>query len=158
MGNDIAALFVNRLRRSLTDQTLVSRTSTTPPEFLYSYDLPGVARAWVSFNGYVQSNRPCPIYNKSSTVQGVSTNSNIGEYTIEFATSAFANSNYLVTGSVESNSLIPQSAANTFFIKGSGALGISQTTRNVRIQTINTSLSIGHIPAYANRINILVYK
>jgi hypothetical protein len=158
MGNRIASSFVNSLRRSLSGTTLFSQTSANPPLMVSPSDLPGVARAWVSFYGIVPRNQECPIYTKSSNVVGVSANTVAGDYTIEFRPNTFTNVNYMINGSVEADTLIPVSAANTFFVKGSGAGGISQQLTRVRIQTVNTSLSTGHIPAFGRRVNLFVYR
>ena len=157
MGNRIASSFVSSLRRSLSGQTVVSRTSANPPAFVDPLDLPGVARAYVCFDGCAQPGAPCGIYNKSTTIQGVSAN-DVGDYTIEFMPNVFTNKNYIVTGSVEVDSTIPVNAANTFFVKGSGVSGLVPTTRKLRIQTINTSLTGGFRPAYARKVHVLVYK
>jgi hypothetical protein len=121
-------------------------------------ELPGVARAWVSFYGLVPRNEECPTYVKSTNIRGVSANTAIGDYTIEIVPDTFYNTDYMITGSIEADSLIPASAANTFYIKGSGAGGTSQQLTKARIQTINTSLSSGHIPAYGRRIKLFFYR
>lgn len=158
MGNRIASSFVNSLRRSLSGTTLLSQTSANAPLMVSPSDIPGVARAWVSFYGIVPRNEECPVYTKSSNVRGVSANNAIGDYTIEFAPNTFTNVNYMVNGSVETDTLIPVSAANTFFIKGSGAGGTSQQLTRLRIQTVNTSLSTGHLPALGRRVNVFIYR
>lgn len=158
MGNRVASSFVNSLRRSLSGTTLFSQTSSNPPLMVDPSELPGVARAWVSFYGIVPAGQECPTYTRSNNIRGVSANSTIGDYTIEFAPNTFTSTNYMVNGSVETDSLIPVSAANTFFIKGSGAGGISQQLTRLRVQTVNTSLSTGHKLAYGRRVNLFFYK
>lgn len=156
MGNNIASSFVTSLRRSVSGTTLFSQSSANLPLFLDTLDIPGIPKAWVSFNGMKHAyNSSCSIYNKSVTVAGVSANLNTGEYTIDFIDGAFTNANYIVTGSVESNNSDPVSAATTFFIKGSGAGGTTQTTKRLRIQTVNSQSNIN---AFANRVNLVIYK
>jgi len=163
MGNNIASLLVQRLRRSGTGSTLVSQTSTTPPQFLQPDELKGVARAYVVFDGIVPPNTICPIIQKSSYVTGVTSQASRGDYLIGFETGTFSDRNYMVTGTVFANSTDPISAANTFFVKSSGyaiagftGAGSQWTDRFIRIQTLNISLTA--TPALASRVSLLFYK
>lgn len=164
MSNAIGSQFINSLRRSVSGTTLYSQTSTNPPLLVDPTNLPGVAKAWVSFKGFTSpNNKACEIVNKSTNVITVSTtpSSNLrGDYTIDIAPGTFSNNSYMVVGSVEVNSVDPISAANTFFVKSTGAPlgGSNQTTTRIRIQAINTALSSNNWYAYASRINLIFYK
>jgi hypothetical protein len=162
MGNNIASMLVESLRGSSNNTTLVSKTKNIPPEFVLPENIPGVAKAWVSFNGYTAFNEQCEIFN-SSNVATVSCNG-LGQYDVVFKQNTFFNDFYIVTGSVYSNSRIPISAANTFFVKNTGA-DITSFTPNkngLRIQTLfvppisGTTLTSG--PAHAFRVNLLFHK
>lgn len=155
---------VNSLRRSLSGTTLFSQTSTGVPLMVDPTDLPGVAKAFVSFLGFQIPNAPgrlCDIIKKSTNVLAVSTTPNStarGDYTISFAPGTFPNRDYMVVGSVETDSLDPISAANTFYVKASGASGRTQSPNFLTIQTINTTLTSDRGFAYARRINLIIYK
>ena len=162
MGNRIGALFVQSLRRSLSGTTVFSQTSANKPLFVDPTSLPGVARAWVRFNGYHPAGQPCEILNKSTNVTGV-TSQGVGDYKIGLTSGAFDNSNYLVTGSVVSRERIDlTSAANNFFIMDTGyKTGVTLTNREFRIQTIYSAASAGAVykgPAYAKTVNLLIFK
>lgn len=163
MGNNVASTFIQRLRRSGTGSTLISQTSALPPLFLYPDEIPGVVRAFVTFDGITPTNTICPIVKKSTNVIGVTSLATRGDYRIEFAPNTFDNRDYTVVGSVYSNSTSNISAANTFFVKGSGYAvtgfsgpGEQQTEQFIRIQTANISTTA--IPAYASRVSLLFYK
>lgn len=166
MGNNIASMLIESLRNSSNDTTLISKTKNNPPEFVFPEDIPGIAKAWVSFGGYVPINESCPIYN-SSNVQTVSCNG-VGQYDIVFSPNTFTNGDYIVTGSVTSNSRVNLSGGNTFFIKSSGASPFTDTTAivpnkdSIRIQTLYVNVVSGNTstsgPAYANRVNLMFYK
>lgn len=163
MGNNIASMFVQRLRRSGTGSTLISQTSSTPPLFLYPDEIPGVVRAFVTFNGITPAGNPCEIVKKSTNVVGVSSQTTRGDYLIEFQENTFDNRNYTVVGSVYSDSTQTISAANTFFVKGSGYAvagfvgpGQQQTEKFIRIQTANVTTTA--TPAFASRVSLLFYK
>jgi len=163
MGNNIASTFVQRLRRSGLGTTLVSQTSTTPPLFLDPIDIPGVVRAYVVFDGYTLPNRICNIIKKSTNVNGVTAQSLRGDYLIEFLPGTFSDRDYFVSGNVYADSTDPISAANTFFVKGSGysmsgfvTTGQQQTETFLRIQTLNQTNTA--LPAYARRVSLLFYK
>lgn len=164
MSNAIGSQFVNSLRRSLSGTTLFSQTSSNRPLMVDPTDIPGVARAWVSFRGIqTPNNRACDIINRSTNILAVSTTpgSNLrGDYTIDIAPGTFSNNTYTVVGTVEVNSTDPLSAANSFFVKSSGAPlgGLVPTTTRLRIQAINTSLSSNNWHAFAHKINLIFYK
>lgn len=164
MGNNVASILIESFRKSRDQTTLVSNTSSTPPSFTPFQDIPGVARAWVNFDGQLNYNDTafCNILN-SLNVLSVSSKS-VGEYDIRFANNTFTNGNYLITGSVTSNTRNPISAANTFYIKSSGT-GIGSFPPNnhtVRIQTLYLPISSGtgesSMPSAANRVHLLFYK
>jgi hypothetical protein len=162
MGNNIASMLVESLRNSNNNTSLISKTKTFPPEFTLPENIPGVAKAWVSFNGYTPINEQCEIFN-SSNVQTVSCNG-LGQYDIVFKQNTFSNDFYIITGSVYSNSRIPISAANTFYVKCSGndITSYIPNKNSLRIQTLfiptvsGTALTTG--PAHAFRVNLLFYK
>lgn len=162
MGNSIASSFVESLRRSLSGTTLVSKTSAEPPIFSDPTSLPGVAKAWVKFNGIQSPNTICTILNKSTNVAGV-TCRGVGEYQIGFVNNTFIDTNYIIAGSVTSKERFNLlSAANNFFIMDSGYKpGVVQSNNEFRIQTIYSTASSGAPytgPSYANTVNLLIYK
>lgn len=174
MGNELGATFIEGLKNSEIDTTLLSKKANIP-EFVFPSDLPGVARAWVVFNGIVPdpvTNKfyPCEILNKSSNVVGVSSGvtpngitPNIGEYYIALKNGTFENTNYIVTGSITTNTLNPISAANTFFIKGSGSDLSSQnytpTVTSFKIQTYYSTFNgLSSRYAFANKVSLIMYK
>jgi len=164
MGNNVASMLIESFRRSRTDTTLVSKTSATPPQFTPFQDIPGVARAWVMFEGQLDYNitNECSILN-STNVEAV-TSKEIGEYDIRFTDKTITNGNYIITGSVTSNTRDPVSAANTFFVKSSGhGFGsFPPNNHTVRIQTLYVPISTGTgestRPAFANRVQLMFYK
>lgn len=164
MGNSIASLFVQSLRRSLSGTTVYSQTSANPPLFTDPTTLNGVARAWVSFSGLHRSGQRCTIFNKSTTVVGV-TSRGLGDYEIEFTNNAFTNNEYIVVGSVRSRETVDLlSAANHFFVMDVGTPRtpiVSLTNKNFRIQTVYTTASAGALysgPAWAHKVNLVIYK
>lgn len=165
MGNDVGSQLIETYRRSKNDTTLVSKTSANLPVFTPFQDIPGVARAWVMFEGQIdfQLTNECNILNSLNVTSVSSTR--VGEYDIRFANNAFTNGNYIITGSVTSNSTIPMSAANTFYVKSSGhGAGSFPPNRNsVRIQTLHIPASSNApgqstLPAQANRVQLMFYK
>jgi len=173
-SNALGASFIESLRNSDLDTTLLSKQDNKPV-FIDPSTLPGVARAWVVFNGIVPNpltnkNYPCEIFNKSSNVIGVSSGvtttgitPNIGEYYISFKQGTFENNNYIVTGSITTNTLNPISAANTFFIKNSGSdfssFNYAPTVTSFKLQTFySTFTSNSSRYAYADRVSLLIYK
>ena len=146
MGNSIASLFVQSLRKSLSGSTVYSQTSANPPLFTDPTTLNGVARAWVSFSGMHRSGQRCTIFSKSSTVVGVSSRG-LGDYEIEFTNNAFTNNEYLVVGSVRSKETVDLlSAANHFFVMDVGTPKtpiVTLTNKNFRIQTVYATASAG---------------
>lgn len=164
MSNYIGASFIESLRRSKSDTTVVSKTCAFPPVFVNIDDLPGVAKSWVVFNGITPPGSLCQIYNKSTNVANVSCTST-GLYTITFAPSTYFNGNYIVTGSLLFNSNNnPVSAANTFYVAGSASHigGFNPRTQAFRIQTLYVPVvsGSGYVsgPAFANRVSLLIYK
>lgn len=162
MGNRIASSFVGSLRRSLSGTTVYSQTSANEPLFVDPTTLPGVARAWVVFNGLHPAEQECTVYNKSTTVTGV-TSKGGGDYKIGFTSKAFTNSDYIVTGSLkctERRNLT--SAANSFFvIDPTYKLGVNLTSTEFRIQTFYSPASAGALysgPAYADRVSLVIYQ
>lgn len=166
MGNRIASSFVQRLRRSSQGTTLVSQTSANPPLFLDPDEIPGIVRAFVVFDGFASANTACTIIKKSTNVVGVTSRDTAtrGDYEIEFQPNTFSNRDYTVVGSVYADSTQSISAANTFFVKGSGysisnfvvAQGIQQSETRINIQTVNLGLT--GIPAFAKRVSLLFYR
>lgn len=158
MGNTIASFLVQSLRQSLSGTTVVSQTSAFPPLFLPPTDLPGVAKAWVTFDGIVPPNTVCPILNKSSNITTVSSNG-IGDYIVGFSTGTFANSGYVVSGSVHQLNLEPLSSANGFVVRSIASLS---NLNRLRILTYNSAISGNGVTtsqaAYAGRINLLIHK
>ena len=162
MGNRIGALFVQSLRRSLSGTTVFSQTSANKPLFVDPTSLPGVARAWVSFNGYQPAGAQCQILNKSTNITGV-TSQGFGDYKIGVAAGTFVNNNYLVTGSITSRERVDlTSAANNFFVMDTGyKAGVTLTNTEFRIQTIYSTASAGAVfsgPAYAKTVNLVIFK
>lgn len=164
MGNNVASMLIESFRKSKTDTTLVSKTSSTPPVFSPFQDIPGVARAWVMFEGQLDFSvsNECRILN-STNVEAV-TSKAVGEYDVRFVDKTFTNGNYIITGSVTSNTTNPISAANTFYVKssGSGLGSFPPSTHTVRIQTLYVPISTGTgestRPAFANRVQLMFYK
>ena len=173
-SNALGASFIESLRNSDLDTTLLSKQDNKPV-FIDPSTLPGVAKAWVVFRGIVPNpvtnkNYPCEILNKSSNVIGVSSGvttpgvtPNIGEYYITLENGTFTNNNYIITGSITTNSLDPLSAANTFFVKNSGSdlssRNYSPTLSSFKIQTFySTFTSNSSRYAYADRVSLLIYK
>jgi hypothetical protein len=164
MSNFIGASLIESMRRSGDTTTLVSKTCAFPPLFVKIEDLPGVAKAWVVFNGITSPGGTCQIFNKSTNVSSVSC-SGIGLYTIVLAPSTFFDGNYIVNGSILFNSNIsPVSAANTFFVAGSASHGGAFNPRPgaFRIQTLYVPVISGSGftsgPAFANRVSLLMFK
>lgn len=158
MGNLIASTLIQSLRQSLSGTTVVSRTSAFPPQFVFSDELPGVAKAWVSFDGIVPVNTVCPILNKSNNITTVSS-VGVGDYIVGFKTGTFANSGYVVSGSVHQLNLQPLSSANGFIVRSITSLS---NLNRLRILTYNTAISgngqVTSQAAYAGRVNLLIYK
>lgn len=162
MGNSIGSSFIQSLRRSLSGTTVFSQTSANVPLFKEPTTLPGVARAWVSFNGYRTAGQPCEILNKSTNVVGV-TSQGIGDYKIELKAGTFSNSNYIITGSISSQERVNlTSAANNFFVMETNYKpGVNLTPTDFRIQTIYSTASAGAVfkgPAYAKTVNLVIFK
>lgn len=163
MGNNVASMLIESFRKSSQNTTLVSNTSATLPSFTLPEDLPGVAKAWVNFDGQVLVNEQCVIYNKSTNIHTVSC-SNIGEYNVVFKPNTFTNGNYLITGSVATNTRFPISAANNFYVKSSGT-GVNSgppSKNGVKIQTLYVPVVSGSAdttgPAFAHRVHLMFYK
>lgn len=163
MGNNVASMLIESFRRSKQDTTLVSNTSSNPPSFLLPEDIPGIAKAWVLFDGQVIVGEQCTMFNKSTNIHTVSC-SNIGEYRVVFKPNSFTDGNYVITGSVASNTRFPISAANTFYIKSSETgVGSAPPSRNgVSIQTLYVPFVSGSAdttgPSFAHRVHLLFYK
>jgi len=174
MGNELGATLIESLKNSNLNTTLLSKQSNIPL-FVDPSELPGVARAWVVFNGIVPNpvtnkNYPCEILSKSSNVIGVSSGvtttgitPNIGEYYITLNQNTFTDNNYIITGSITTNTQDPISAANTFFVKNSGSdlssRNYSPTLTSFKIQTFySTFTSNSSRYAYADKVSLLLYK
>jgi hypothetical protein len=162
MGNYAASSLIESFRNSAQSTTLISNTNSTPPSFTLPEDIPGIAKAWVTFIGHVGVGQECQILKNSSHIHTVSC-SNLGQYDVIFKGGAFNNGGYTVIGSLMSNSNIPLSAANTFFVKTTAiAGGVVPTKDRVRIQTIHvpTLSSAGNVTGAANayRVDLLFYK
>lgn len=163
MGNKIASSFVQSLRQSLSGSTVFSQTSANTPLFVDPTSLPGVARAWVSFNGMAAAGTVCEILNKSSNVVAV-TSRGMGDYRIGLAAGTFKNNAYLVTGVVASDSRVNlTSAANSFFVMMPGykTPSVLLNTTQFGIQTLYNTASAGALyqgPAFARRVDLLIYK
>lgn len=174
MGNELGATLIESLKNSELNTTLLSKQSDIPL-FVFPEDLPGVARAWVVFKGIVPNpstnkNFPCEIFKKSSNVIGVSSGvtptgitPNIGEYYITLKNGTFEDTNYIVTGSITTNTLNPISAANTFFLKNSGSDLSSQnytpTVTSFKIQTFySTFNNLSSRYAFADKVSLIMYK
>jgi hypothetical protein len=162
MGNYIGSSLIASLRSSLSGSTLLSQTSAEDPRFVDPTTLPGVARAWVKFNGLHPANTQCTIFSKSSNVQGVTSQGN-GDYKIGFNANTFSDVNYIVTGSVisrETRNLT--SAANQFFVLDpTYKSGVKLTPTEFRIQTIYSRASASAIyegPAFAHIVNLVIFK
>jgi hypothetical protein len=158
MGNTIGSFLIQSLRQSLSGTTIVSQTSTTPPVFVQPTDLPGSAKAWVSFDGIVPPNTVCNILNKSANITTVSANG-LGDYIVGFTTGTFANSGYVVGGSVHQLNLEPLSSANGFIVRSIASLS---NLNRLRILTYNSAISSNGFvttqAAYAGRVNLIIYK
>jgi hypothetical protein len=154
MGNSIGSMLVQSLRSSTLSSTLVSQTSAYPPSFVNIDELPGVARAYVAFEGIVSNNTVCRIINKSSNITTVSS-IGMGDYLIGFKTNTFSNSGYLIAGSVGNTNLTPISSADAFYPIYYGSP--TCTSSRARIKTIN-NVTLSGSPAYAGRVNLLFYK
>jgi len=154
MGNSIGSMLVQSLRSSALSSTMVSQTSANPPSFISPEDLPGVAKAYVVFEGIAANNTLCRILNKSSNISAV-TSIGVGDYLVGFNTNTFANSGYLISGSVGVTNLVPISSADSFYPVYYSANGT--TAKIARIKTINNA-SLSGRSAYAGRVNLLFYK
>lgn len=143
MGNKVASELVSALRLSTLGTTLCSRTSDRSPAMVDIGSFPGVAKAFVVFNGAdnVSRNQPVSIlrsYNISSVVF-IGT----GQYKIIFNNN-FQRYNlgtqYIVTGSVQSANT-NLTAANAFYVQDDTDSNVAYSLSSFRIFTINTTVS-----------------
>lgn len=111
MGNQIIAEFAEALKNSTYNTTLCSNGPDKKPGMVDIKNFPGVARAWVVFDGtQVPLDERCTIHS-SENIHSV-TYKGTGIYTIVFSTSSiFTSDYYIVNGSILSCNL---SGANTF--------------------------------------------
>jgi hypothetical protein len=106
----------------------------------------GEAKAWVNFNGTTSPGTIRASYNVTSVTKNGS-----GDYTINF-TSAFADTNYAVTGGAGTSSA---GVGYRFLAVGSGNSGnFSMQTTSVRVQTAYDALNKGD----ADVVCIAVYR
>lgn len=174
MGNELGATLIESLKNSNLNTTLLSKQANIPL-FVDPTELPGVARAWVVFDGITPNpvtnrNYPCTVLKSSSNVVGVSSgvalpgiNPHVGEYYIALKQDTFTDLNYIVTGSITSNSTNPISAANSFFVKDLGSdfsvANYSPTLTSFKIQTMYTTFNANSSRyAYASRVSLVLYK
>jgi hypothetical protein len=157
MGNKIAAELIDALRLSTFGTTLCSRTVNTPPVMTEINNFQGVAKAMVKFSGDVVSTTggACPIQ-RSYNIDSVEYLGR-GKYKIIFDSNFNnfnLNSNYVVTGSIQS-SMQHLTAANTFTViddlNNSGV-----TFSAFRLDTTHTSTS-GVSAANARNVNLAIF-
>ncbi len=139
MGNRIVSEFAEQLRLSTLGSTLCSRTASLHPTFPQIGQFPGVARAFVLFDGTKNPNNidtPCLI-RKSFNVQQVVYKGQ-GRYVIQFSNNVFSDINYLTTGSILRNSL---TGAEFFNVINTRLGGEVPTLTSVYIGTFTTNIT-----------------
>lgn len=111
MGNQIVAEFAEALKNSTYNTTLCSNGNDKKPGMVDIKNFPGVAKAWVVFDGtQIPIDQRCFIHS-SNNIHSV-TYKGTGIYTIVFSNSStFTSENYCVNGSIQSTNL---TGANTF--------------------------------------------
>lgn len=111
MGNQIVAEFAEALKNSTYNTTLCSNGSDKKPGLVDIKNFPGVAKAWVVFDGtQIPIDERCFIH-ASKNIHSV-TFKGTGIYTIVFSNSSVFTTNfYAINGSIQSVNL---TGANTF--------------------------------------------
>jgi hypothetical protein len=165
MGNRIASSLIQALRNSGEDTLLVSKTSSFPPIFINEY--PGIAKAWVVFDGMRIGPGLCEILDSTNVLQ-VSSTSRRGEYIIVLDPAAKFDSLslYRIEGSVHANSKHPLSGATGFFVKDTGyetpTTPPTPDRNRFYIQTYYSPMSITNAfsggPSLAYRVSLNIYK
>ena len=117
------------------DAILANGSSTTKTLTTGAITSPTAAKAWVNFNGV-----GTVVINDSFNVSSV-TDNGVGDFTVNF-TNALSNTNYAVTGGVESINATP-SGVITY-----GTNGTSRTTTSVRIATAYLDTSVVPVDEY----------
>lgn len=142
MGNRIASDLIDALRNSTLGTTLCSRSETKVPEFVEISKFPGVAKAFVVFDGDTTKvpNTPLPIrraYNITSVLY-----LGLGKYKVIFKSGTFSDSNYVISGSLQPN-IYSLSAANMFYVVNDPTANDSRTTSfsSCVVYTLHTSTS-----------------
>lgn len=143
MGNRVASELVSSLRLSTLGTTLSSRSGERAPAMVDISSFPGVAKAFVKFNGDVNVSVNAPVtilrsYNISSVIY-----LGRGQYKVIFSND-FLNYNlgvnYIVTGAVQTNTGF-LTAANSFYLQNDEDFNLAITLSSFRIFTVNTTVS-----------------
>jgi hypothetical protein len=157
MGNKIAAELIDAIRLSTFGTTLCSRTVNATPVMTEINNFSGVAKAMVRFSGDTTSivGDPCPLL-RSYNIGSVEY-LGVGSYKIIFNSNFYnfnLGTNYIISGSVQSNTL-HLTAANTFtVINAPNNQGV--TFSAFRIDTTHTSIT-GVSAANARAVNLVIF-
>lgn len=151
MGNQIIAEFAEALRLSTANTTLCSRSVARRPEFVDIRNFPGVARAWVVFEGRAGLAENPLVVLKSYNVRNV-TYRGTGSYTVVFSTSSIFTDNYITEGSVMSNTV---TGAQNFYTRV--AIVASRQVPLLSAININTT-NLSGSPADAEKVSLLFFE
>lgn len=137
MSNRIVSEFAEQLRNSSFSQTLCTQTGSIKPLMVNFEQIPGVARAFVTFEGWKRPVGFTSIIRRSHNISRI-VYLGTGKYLIEFPANTFQSTNYIPNGSLSRTSL---TGADSFNFVFQNAGGSPPALTSITVQTFTTVIT-----------------